>query len=138
MARRTTELRVPARRHQPPAPEQVEGLGRRAAPNARARPGHRVHRPPHLRAVRHGTRPPRSEPGRYLFSGAIRCGHCGKSMFGSTAKNKAYYRCAATRSDYAEPSVPNHPPTYTVREERIADAVDAWLGTLTDSEHLDA
>ena len=83
-------------------------------------------------------RPPRSELGRYLFAGAVRCGHCGKSMFGNTAKNKPYYRCTATRADYAEPSVPNHPPTYMVREERIADAVDAWLDTLTDPEHVDA
>src|SRR5207245_6016080 len=76
--------------------------------------------------------------GRYVFASRIRCGHCGKSMFGNTAKTKAYYRCAATRVDYATPSVPGHPPTYMVREERIVAAVDVWLDTLTDGEHLDA
>src|SRR5205085_2543217 len=60
------------------------------------------------------TRRPRSQPGQYLFAGVIRCGHCGKAMFGATGKNKPYYRCTATRPDYATPSVPGHPPTYSV------------------------
>lgn len=85
-----------------------------------------------------GRRRQRSEPGQYLLSGAIRCGHCGKSMSGNTAKNKPYYRCSATRPDYATPSVPGHPPTYMVREERILAAVDKWLRFLTDPDHLDA
>lgn len=59
-------------------------------------------------------------------------------MFGATAKNKPYYRCSATRADYARPSVDGHPPTYAVREERILAALDAWLAVLTDSDHLDA
>ncbi|HVM13022.1 MAG TPA: recombinase family protein [Egibacteraceae bacterium] len=84
------------------------------------------------------TRTPRSRPGQYVLAGAIRCGHCGKAMFGNTAKNKPYYRCAATRPDYAAPSVPGHPPTYMVREERILAAVDGWLNTLTDPDHIDA
>jgi site-specific DNA recombinase len=66
-----------------------------------------------------GTRRQRSQPGQYLLSGAIRCGHCGKAMYGNTAKSKSYYPCAATRTDYAAPSVPGHPPCYMVREERI-------------------
>lgn len=84
------------------------------------------------------TRRPRSEPGRYLFAGAIRCGHCGKAMFGATGKNKPYYRYAATRPDYATPSVPGHPPTYSIREERILAVVDDWLATITDPDHLDS
>ena len=83
-------------------------------------------------------RRPRTEPGRYLFSGAVRCGHCGKAMYGITMKGKPYYRCSATRADYAVPSVPGHPPTYAVREERVVEAVDAWLGQLTDPANLDA
>lgn len=84
-----------------------------------------------------GRRKPRSQPGQYVLAGAIRCSHCGKAMFGNTAKSKAYYRCVATRPDYATPSVPGHPPTYMVREERILSAVDAWLGLLTDAEHIE-
>jgi site-specific DNA recombinase len=80
---------------------------------------------------------PRAEPGRYVLAGAIRCGHCGKAMFGATMKGKPYYRCGATRPDYAAPSVPGHPPTSSVREERILVVVDKWLGRLTDSCHLD-
>jgi hypothetical protein len=81
-------------------------------------------------------RRPRAEAGRYLLTGLLRCGHCGKAMFGNTAKGKAYYRCAATRADYATPSVPGHPPTYMVREERVLAALDRWLGTLTDPDRI--
>lgn len=83
-------------------------------------------------------RKPRSEPGRYLFSGLVRCGHCGRSMHGATLKNKPYYRCDATRPYYAEPSVPEHPRTYAVREERISAAVDAWLSFFAAPNQLDA
>jgi len=81
-------------------------------------------------------RRPRAQAGKYLLAGLLRCGHCGKAMFGNTAKGKAYYRCAATRPDYAAPSVPGHPPTYMVREERVLAAVDRWLGTLTEPDHI--
>lgn len=77
-------------------------------------------------------RRPRSEPGRYVLAGAVRCAQCGKSMFGAMGKGKPYYRCSATRPDYAAPAVAGHPPTYSVREERILDALDDWLATLTD------
>lgn len=90
------------------------------------------------KTVGNGTRRPRSQPGQYLLAGAIRCAHCGKAMFGNTAKSKAYYRCSATRPDYATPSVLGHPPAYMVREERILAAVDAWLGALTAPEQINA
>ena len=85
-----------------------------------------------------GRRRPRAEPGKYLLAGIIRCGHCGKSMFGSTMKDKPYYRCSATRPDYSVPSVPGHPPTFSVREDRILAALDGWLATLADPANLDA
>lgn len=83
-------------------------------------------------------RRPRAQPGKYLLTGLLRCGHCGKAMFGNTAKGKAYYRCAATRPDYATPAVPGHPPTYMVREERVLSALDQWLGTLTEPDRIDS
>ena len=83
-------------------------------------------------------RRPRAQAGKYLLTGLLRCGHCGKAMFGNTAKGKAYYRCAATRPDYATPSVPGHPPTYMVREERVLAALDRWLGTVTEPDRIDA
>jgi hypothetical protein len=48
-------------------------------------------------------------------------------MHGATMKNKPYYRCDATRPNYAEPAVPGHPLRCAIREERIAAAVDDWL-----------
>ncbi len=81
---------------------------------------------------------PRSEPGRYLLSGRMRCGHCGKSMHGLTGKGKPYYRCDATRSDYARPAVEGHPANYTIREERIIATIDDWLATtFTDPDIID-
>lgn len=85
-----------------------------------------------------GPRLPRSDPGKYVLAGTIRCELCGRAMFGATAKNKPYYRCSATKTDYATPSVEGHPPTYAVREERILAAVDGWLDTLTHANYLDA
>jgi Recombinase zinc beta ribbon domain len=86
---------------------------------------HRVNaRIKNTRGNRGVTRRPRSEPGRYVFVGAIRCGHRGKSMFGNSAKSEAYYRCSAARPDYAAPSVPGHPASYSIREERVLTAVD--------------
>jgi hypothetical protein len=35
-------------------------------------------------------RRPRAQAGKYLLTGLLRCGHCGKAMFGNTAKGKAY------------------------------------------------
>jgi site-specific DNA recombinase len=83
-------------------------------------------------------RRPKTELGKYLFSGAIRCGHCGKAMYGITMKGKPYYRCTATRPDYATPSVEGHPPSYFVREERIVTSLDAWLREVTQPKRLRA
>lgn len=83
-------------------------------------------------------RRPQSQPGRYVIAGLIRCGHCGKAMFGSTAKGNPYYRCASTRDDYATTSVPGHPRSYTVREERIITALDTWLNTLTEPKTIES
>lgn len=79
----------------------------------------------------------RTAPGKYLLSGLVRCGQCGKSMYGDTAKGKPYYRCQATRPDYAAPSIPGHPPTYMVREERLTRALDRWLGHLSDPDQVE-
>ena len=99
--------------------------------NARIKNSHRDH-------TGTQTRRPRSEPGRYLLSGRMRCGLCGRSMHGLTGKGKPYYRCDATRCDYARPSVEGHPPSFTIREERITATLDAWLSeTFTDPDIIE-
>ena len=95
-------------------------------------------RTPAFGADRSARRRPRAEAGKYVLAGLIRCGHCGKAMFGNTAKNKAYYRCAATRPDYAAASVSGHSGASMVREERVLAAVDRWLSLLATGENLDA
>lgn len=105
-------------------------LGRRRVVQARQPTHHQLPGAPTRRA--------RSEPGKYVLAGTIRCYLCGKSMYGATAKSKPYYRSSATKPDYASPSVPGHPPTYDIREERVLAALDGWLSGLTDDDHLDA
>jgi site-specific DNA recombinase len=82
-------------------------------------------------------RRPRSEPGTYVLAGVMRCGHCGKAMFGATLKGKPYYRCVATRPDYGAPSVEGHPPTYSVREERVLASLDDWLNGLIEPDTVE-
>ncbi len=77
-------------------------------------------------------RRPRAEPGKYVLAGLVRCATCDRSMHGNTLKNKPYYRCNTQRADYAETG---HPKTTAIREERILEAVDQWLGQLTDPAH---
>ncbi len=80
-------------------------------------------------------RRPRAPEGKYVLAGLVRCAACGRSMHGATLKNKPYYRCNAQRPDYADTT---HPKTTAVREERILDALDAWLNQLDDSARRDA
>ena len=82
-----------------------------------------------------GPRPRKSGPSKYVLSGLIHCHLCGKSMHGSTMKGKAYYRCAATNPDYAEPSVAGHPPrirstrsTGPHRTRRLAESAHCSQG----------
>jgi len=58
LARGTTELRLPARRHPDRAPAATEGRGGDQAPCPRSRPGHGAGRGSHLRDVRPGARLP--------------------------------------------------------------------------------
>ncbi|HVZ93869.1 MAG TPA: recombinase family protein [Phycisphaerales bacterium] len=78
---------------------------------------------------------PRTEPGKYLLSGLMRCGLCGRSMHGAVMKGKAYYRCSIARRDYA---ATDHPPATSIREERILHPLDQWLESLVDPRNRDA
>ena len=68
----------------------------------------------------------RSNAGRYALVGLISCEHCGRRMQGSHTRGKALYRCRLTAGDYGRAPL-GHPPTLTVREDRILPVLDAWL-----------
>ena len=53
-------------------------------------------------------------------------------MHGATLKGHPHYRCNRVRPDYADTG---HPRTTAIREDRIVNVLDDWLGQLTDAEH---
>lgn len=73
----------------------------------------------------HITRENRDKNFRYILSGRLICGHCGRHIGGSTTTNKAgkyhYYRCASCRGT-------NHPA-----EKLHARVMDALAEYLTDA-----
>ncbi|MGH9106353.1 MAG: recombinase family protein, partial [Acidimicrobiales bacterium] len=64
-------------------------------------------------------------PSRYPLAGLVVCDSCGKKLQGGTVRGHALYRCYRT-NDYAVP-VQDHPPSLSVREDRLLPHVDAWL-----------
>ena len=73
----------------------------------------------------------------YQLSGLIRCGLCGRRMQGSFNNGREHYRCQYA-SEYAMAKGIDHPKTVYLREDRITDALDAWLATMFDEATVDA
>jgi hypothetical protein len=69
-----------------------------------------------------------AEPSRYPLAGLVICGSCGKRLQGGTVRGNALYRCYRT-NDYAVP-VDGHPPSLSVREDRLLAHIDAWLSKI--------
>ena len=64
-------------------------------------------------------------PSRYPLAGLVVCDSCGKKLQGGTVRGHALYRCYRT-NDYAVP-FNDHPPSLSVREDRLLPHIDAWL-----------
>ena len=62
---------------------------------------------------------------RYPLAGLATCDSCGKRLQGGMVRGHALYRCYRT-NDYAVP-VNDHPPSLSVREDRLLPHIDAWL-----------
>ena len=62
---------------------------------------------------------------RYPLAGLVICDSCGKKLQGGMVRGHALYRCCRT-NDYAVP-VDDHPPSLSVREDRLLPHIDAWL-----------
>jgi len=73
---------------------------------------------------------------RYLLSGLVSCGVCGRRMQGQPNHGRTYYRCRFP-SEYAMTAEIDHPATIYVREEPIITALDQWLARLFDPQHID-
>ncbi|MBA3361221.1 MAG: recombinase zinc beta ribbon domain-containing protein [Acidimicrobiia bacterium] len=72
----------------------------------------------------------------YVLSGLVRCDLCGRRMQGSWNNGQPSYRCKFP-TEYAV-SEKEHAKTVYVREDAIVPALDTWIGSLFDDDHLDA
>jgi hypothetical protein len=73
-------------------------------------------------------------PSRYPLGGLVVCDSCGKKLQGGTVRGHALYRCYRT-NDYTVPAN-DHPPSLSVREDRLLPHVDAWLSRVFAPEHI--
>jgi site-specific DNA recombinase len=71
----------------------------------------------------------------YALSGLVRCAVCGRRMQGSWNNGRPYYRCKFP-AEYAV-AEQQHARTIYVREDTIVPALDDWIATLFDDDHLD-
>ena len=80
-------------------------------------------------------RAPRRSGNRYLLSGLIRCGVCGRRMAGQQNHDRPYYRCKFPDEYGIGPA--QHPRNVYVKESAVTPGLDEWLGSLFDDQHLE-
>ena len=78
----------------------------------------------------------RAEPTRYPLAGMVVCDCCGKKLQGNMVRGHAFYRCKVS-ADYPV-AVNIHPPSLSVREDRLLPHVNAWLSELFAPERIEA
>jgi hypothetical protein len=99
------------------------GLAANTRANARAPARRQTHV-----GVRHAA------PSRYPLAGLVICDSCGKRLQGGMVRGHALYRCYRT-NDYAVP-VDGHPPSLSVREDRLLPHIDAWLSQVYSPDQI--
>lgn len=77
-----------------------------------------------------------AEPSRYPLAGLVVCDCCGKKLQGNMVRGNALYRCFRS-NDYAVP-LNDHPPSLSVREDRLLPHVDGWLSEMYAPERIAA
>jgi site-specific DNA recombinase len=82
-----------------------------------------------------GPRPAASRT--YLLSGLIFCSACGRRMAGSWNNGRAHYRCNLKTAD-TQLARSGHAQAIYVREDKIVDRLDRWLGDLFTPTRKDA
>ena len=87
-------------------------------------------------ARRSADRRPRSTPRPYMLRSLIFCGLCDRRMQGTWNNGKPHYRCQFP-NQYASTN-DRHPKAVYVREALVVPAVDQWLATLLDADHVEA
>ena len=73
----------------------------------------------------------------YPLRGRLRCQLCDRRLQGQWIHGEAYYRCRYP-TEYATAAGFDHPRSVNLREADLLPQIDAWLGQLTDPDHLQA
>jgi site-specific DNA recombinase len=81
-------------------------------------------------------RKPRAARRPYLLRRLIQCGLCQRRMQGNWNNGQPYYRCRYP-SEYALANRVEHPKTVYVRQAEVVPALDRWLATVIDPEHVE-
>ncbi|HEX8131908.1 MAG TPA: GntR family transcriptional regulator [Actinomycetes bacterium] len=73
----------------------------------------------------------------YPLRGRLHCRLCDRRLQGQWIRREAYYRCRYP-AEYATAVGYDHPRSVYLREADLLPRIDAWLGRLTDPDHLEA
>jgi site-specific DNA recombinase len=73
----------------------------------------------------------------YPLRGRLRCQLCDRRLQGQWIRGEAYYRCRYP-VEYATAAGFDHPRSVNLREVDLLPRIDAWLGRLSDPDHLEA
>jgi site-specific DNA recombinase len=73
----------------------------------------------------------------YPLSGLVVCSVCERRMQGTFNNGRQHYRCTFPEQ-YAATKGIEHPRTVYLREDRITEALDAWIATVFDAENVEA
>jgi hypothetical protein len=91
--------------------------------------------------MRSGARRPvvkrRATARRYIPSGLVVCGICGRRMAGNYNHGAAHYRCRFP-AEYALANRIDHPRTVYVKEAAILPRLDEWLASSFAARNLEA
>jgi site-specific DNA recombinase len=79
----------------------------------------------------------RSDTRSYLLRGRLHCGLCQRRLQGQWIHGQACYRCRYP-TEYGTAAGFDHPRSVNLREADLLPEIDAWLGRLTDPDHLQA
>ncbi|MEN3608369.1 recombinase family protein [Plantactinospora sp. ZYX-F-223] len=70
---------------------------------------------------------PRASKRGYVLSGLLFCGLCDRRMVGSFNNNRNHYRCTYA-AEYADAHAIAHPRSLYIREDKIVELIDPWIG----------
>ncbi len=80
-------------------------------------------------------RKPRRSKRNYALSGLLYCGLCERRMVGSFNNGRNHYRCTYA-AEYADSERLTHPRSVYLREDKIIELLDPWVGQAFSPENM--